>query len=337
MRWLIGFGLVVAMFAFGVGVYHAAGMLRADHNVVHKPTDVSAVPLPGTLYVVQAGAIYRFQHGNFRQVTHEDGWMQPAVTPDGKQLVAVKRQTNLSDLYLLSAGGKVLAQLTHNAGSQYPESNHWTFYPRFTPDGSTLFYAYDPKPSYATYQVDLAIFASPADPNAHGSVQWSRPNDYTGGDVNPVPTRGGGLIYTKYSIDDSFQVRAQVWYQGRPGGAGQALTPRELGCGQPALSADEKLVAMVCTKGSNQSADLQVASFDANTLSLGSPATLVAGQLVASPVFSPDGKTIAYLAPSSPGGQFQLWTVDSSGPASVRDITTDLGLDSTSAPVWVGG
>jgi Tol biopolymer transport system component len=337
MRWLIGLGLVVAMLAFGVGVYHAAGMLRGDHNSVHKPTEVSAVPLPGTLYVVQSGAIYRFQHGNFAQVTREEGWMQPAVTADGKQLIAVKRQTNLSDLYLLSTGGKVVAQLTHNAGSQYPESNHWTFYPRLSPDGSTLFYAYDAKLAYATYQVDLAIFASPADPNAHGSVQWSEPNDYTGGDVDPVPLRSGGLIYTKYSIDDSFQVHAQVWYQPRAGVAGQALTPPELGCGQPALSPDEKLIAMVCTKGSNQAADLQVASFDANTLTLGSPATLVAGRLVASPIFSPDGKAIAYLAPSSPGGQFQLWTVGSSGPASVRDITTDLGLDSTSAPVWVGG
>ena len=94
---------------------------------------------------------------------------------------------------------------------------------------------------------------------------------------------------------------------------------------------------MVCTKGSSQSADLDVATLDATSFALGSPATLVGGQLLASPVFSPDGKSIAYLAPSTPGGQFQLWTVGSSGPASVRNITTDLGLDSTSAPVWVGG
>src|SRR5207249_4798107 len=112
---------------------------------------------------------------------------------------------------------------------------------------------------YNSYQVDLAIFASPSNPGARGSVQWTHPNDLTGGDVNPVPLRDGALLYTKYSIDDSFQVHAQVWIQKRPGTAGQALT-----------------------------------------------------------------------AP-------QLWTVGSSGPASVRNITTDLGLDSTSAPVWIGG
>jgi Tol biopolymer transport system component len=145
------------------------------------------------------------------------------------------------------------------------------------------------------------------------------------------------LIYTKYSIDDSFQVHSQLWVQKRPGSAGQALTAPELGCAAPALSPDEKLIAMVCTGGSNQTADLDVATFDAATLAVGSPATLVNGQLVASPAFSPDGKTIAYLAPSTPGGQFQLWTVDSSGPASMRNITTDLGLDSISAPAWIGG
>jgi len=335
MRWLVGVGLVIAMLAFGIGVYHAAGMLRGDHATVHRPTEVTAAPLPGTLYVIQAGAIYRFQHGNFTQITPEDGWMQPTASPDGKQLVAVKRSTNFSDLYLLSAAGKQVAQLSHNSAPGPAEQNHWTFYPRFSPDGQTLFYDFDPKDPYGSYKLDLAIFASRVDPNTR-AVDWTQPNDYTGGDVNPTPLKSGGLIYTKYSIDDSFQVHSQIWYQKRAGTDGQALTPPELGCEQPTLSADEKLLAMVCTRGSNVAAELDVATFDSATLTLGSPATLVSNQLIASPAFSPDGKMIAYLAPSSVGGQFQLWTVDSSGPASVRDITTDLGLDATSAPAWVG-
>ena len=59
-----------------------------------------------------------------------------------------------------------------------------------------------------------------------------------------------------------------------------------------------------------------VAALDLPSLSLGSPATLVSGQLVASPAFSPDSKTIAFLAPTASDGNFQLWTVGSSGPAS---------------------
>jgi Tol biopolymer transport system component len=335
MRWFAGLGLVVAMLAFGIGVYHAAGMLRGDRHPLHRPDEVSAPTLPGTMYIVQAGAIYRFQHGSFTQMTSENGWMQPGAGPAG-QLVAVRRQGNSSDLYLLSTGGKTVAQLTHNASTGPAEQNHWAFYPRFSADGQTLFYDFDPKEPYDSYRVDLAVFASRIDPNSR-TVEWTQPNDYTGGDVNPVPLRGGGLVYTKYSIDDSFQVHAQIWVQRRAQTAGQALTTPDLNCGQPALSPDEKLMAMVCTKGSSQSAELDVAAFDPAALTLGSPATLVSGQLIAVPAFSPDGKTIAYLAPVTPGGHFQLWTVDSTGPASIRNITTDLGLDSTSAPVWVGG
>jgi Tol biopolymer transport system component len=337
MRWAIGAGLVLAMLAFGIGVYRVAGALKGGAPAVHRPNEITATPLPGTMYVVQGGAIFRFQHGSFTQVTSEDGWMQPATVAGLDQLVAVRRRVNYSDLFLLTTGGKLVAQLTHNYTPGAAESNHWSFYPRLSPDGSTLFYDYDPKSRFNSYQVDLAIFASPSNPGARGSVQWTHPNDLTGGDVNPVPLRDGALLYTKYSIDESFQVHAQVWIQKRAGSYGQALTAPELGCGQPVVSPDEKILAMVCSKGSNQSAELDVATLDATSLRLGSPATLVSGQLLASPAFSPDGKTIAYLAPSRPGGNFQLWTVGTTGPASVRNITTDLGLDSTSAPVWVGG
>jgi Tol biopolymer transport system component len=324
------------MLVFGVGVYHAVGMFKGDLPTVHRPNEVSVAALPGTMYVVQSGAVYRFQHGSFTQITAEDGWMQPSAAPGGGRLVAVRRQTNYSDLWLLSTTGKRVAQLTRNYTPGPAESSHWAFYPRFSPDGTTLFYAYDPKDGFNNYRVDLAVFASPSDPSSHTSVQWSLPNDYTGGDVNPVPLRRGGLLYSKYSIDESFQVHSQIWVQTRPRAAGQALTPPELDCGQAVLSADEKLLAMVCAKGSNQFSDLDVATFDPATLTLGSPATLVSG-LVSSPAFSPDAKTIAYLAPSKPGGHFQLWTVSSSGPSSVRAITTDLGLDSGSTPVWLGG
>ena len=331
MRWAVTAGLVVAMLAFGVGVYEVAGLLRAGHHVVHRPTEVSAPSLPGTMYVVQAGAIYRFQHGSFTHIKPQSGWLQPGAAPDGR-IVAVRRQGNFSDLYLLSSGGKTVTQLTHDA-SKAVADNHWAFYPRYSPDGQTLFYAFDPKDAFNSYRVDLAIFASGGD----RAVEWTQPNDYTGGDVNPVPLRDGGLVYTKYSIDDSFQVHSQVWVQRRAGSQGLALTSPEMGCGQPAVSADEKLIAMVCTKGSNQSAELDVATFDETNLVLGSPATVVSGRMVASPSFSPDGKTIAFLAPDSPGAHFQLWTVGTSGPASVREITSDLGLDSMSAPLWLGG
>lgn len=336
MRLGIAAGLVAAMVAFGAGVYLFAGTLRAGHQVVHRPNEVSARSLPGTMYVVQAGAIYRFQNGKFTPITSESGWMQPSSAPN-RQLVAVRRQGNFSDLYLLATDGKPPVQLSHNSSTSTVENNHWTFYPRFSADGGSLFYDFDPKDPFNSYRVDLAIFASPMSGGGARAMEWTTPNDYTGGDVQPVPLRDGSLVYTKYSIDDSFQVHSQVWIQRRAGSAGIALTAPDLGCGSPAVSPDEKLIAMVCTRGSNTSAELDVAALDSANLTLGSPATLVSSRMVASPAFSPDGKTVAFLAPDSPGGHFQLWTVGSSGPASLKQITSDVALDSTSAPVWLGG
>lgn len=94
---------------------------------------------------------------------------------------------------------------------------------------------------------------------------------------------------------------------------------------------------MVCAKGSNQTSDLVVAPFDANALTIGAPSSVVSDRLLASPAFSPDGTTIAFLAPVDAGGQFQLWTVAASGTPEAKNITSKLGFDSASAPVWVTG
>jgi len=325
------------MIAFGFATYHVAGYMRAGRPHVQRPNQITAASLPGTMYVEQDGAIYRFRHGRFTQITSESGWMQPAASPDGSKLVAVRRQPNWSDLYLLATTGRVVAQLTHDSSAKV-ELNHWALYPRFSPDGTQLFYAYDPKDPYNAYRVDLAIFASPSDPASQSSLEWTYPNQYTGGDLGPLPLSGGGLIFTRFSIDLQAKVHSQIWLQARPGSAGVALTKPEADCLQPALSPDQKLLAMVCTNGQAETAKLEVATFDPATLTLGAPTLLAGDQMFASPSFSPDGATIAYFAPATAGGPFQLWTLPSAEPAKVvapRQITTELALDSTSAPVWL--
>jgi Tol biopolymer transport system component len=329
----------VAMIAFGFGVYQVAGDMKAGRPHVKRPTEASVPTLPGTMFVVQDGAIYRFRRGRFTQITSEAGWMQPAPSPGGGDLVAVRRQANVSDVYSLAATGRVVGQITHNSTSA-DEQSHWSFYPRFSADGTQLFFSYDPKDPYNSYRVDLAIFASPAGPGSQAPLQWTYPNPYTGGDVDPLPLPGGGLIFTRFSIDDQFQIHSQIWLQSRPGMAGVALTKPEADCLEPALSPDQKLLAMICTNGSTEGAELEVASFDRSTVAVGPMGVVVRGQLLASPAFSPDGTTIAYLAPAVAGGPFQLWTVASTESAKAsppRQITTDLALDSYSAPVWLAG
>jgi Tol biopolymer transport system component len=93
---------------------------------------------------------------------------------------------------------------------------------------------------------------------------------------------------------------------------------------------------MVCTNSRPESADLTVAPFDRSTPSLGASSVLVKDRLVASPSFSPDGKTVAY-SPDTSGGPFQLSTIPAamSTAPTPMEISSTLDLDATSAPVWV--
>jgi len=337
---------VAALAAFAVSIYHLTAYLSVSHTQVVRPTSTSVASLPGTIYFAQQGAIYSLQNGSFHQLTPDGGWMQPAVSPDGSRLVAVKRDVDSSDLYELGTNGRGQTRLTNNS-TRVVENNHWAFYPRFNATGSRLYYSFDPKDPYNDYRVDFVIYAM-TPPSPRSAVVWSTPNQYTGGDVEPVPVNGG-LIYTKYSIDDRSAVHSQVWFQRRAGSPGIALTPADADCSQAAVSPDSSTLAMVCRHGALDAASLEVASLDLAQLKLGASQTLVGGQLVAWPVFSPDGKTLAYLAPTTTGGPFQLWTIPAatntaSGAASPAtpaarptptQITTNRSFDSNSAPAWV--
>jgi Tol biopolymer transport system component len=328
--------LIAAMAAFGFGVYRVADAMKSNPGHSVRPTSTTAVALPGTMYVAQQGALYEFKGGQFHQITGDDGWTEPAASPDGSQLVAVSVRGNASDLFLLSMSGQVIAQLTHHASGTV-EANHWSFLPRFSADGTQVFYSYDNKSPYDSYRVDLTIFARGVSGQG-GAAQWTIPNDYTGGDTNPVPLRSGALIYTKFSIDDKSKVHSQVWLSRGPLYAGVPLTAAADNCMQPAVSPDETAIAMICRHDSVQSTQLVEAMLDPARAIITQPAVLVADRLSAGPAFSPDGKTVAFLAPVQTGGPFQLWTVPVTAAASggaARPITQNVALDSASAPVWM--
>lgn len=340
----VGAVLVALMVAFGFGVYHALDSQKKLHTTVQQPNQSKFEAVQGTMYVAQGGALYRFRGGTFTKLTSAEGWMQPSLSPDGARLVAVKRAFNHSDLYELDTSGHVQQQLTHNASSVV-ERNHWAFFPRFAADGQSIFFSYDPKDPYNSYRVDLAIY-SMAPGQAPPGRDWSRPNEYTGGDVVPIPLKSGALVYAKNSIDNAGKVHSQVWIQARAGSAGAQLTPPEDDCGQPSVSADGAQLAMTCRHG-QPNADVEVASLNAAGFSLSERHVVVPAGLNAAPAFAPDGRSLAYFAPSGAYGPFQLWTVSLAAPAPApsgasaapsppapKEITRNLGLDSSAAPAW---
>jgi hypothetical protein len=193
-------------------------------------------------------------------------------------------------------------------------------------------------------------------------------NNYTGGDMQPVPVPGG-IIYTKYTYDQNGNRTGQLWFTSRAGSPGRALTSTDDSCAQPALSPDGGSLAMICTY-QKQVSYLTIASW--NGSSLGVLRTMISDQLVAQPAWAPDGSGIAYLAPGGPAAPFQLWFLPKNAynppapppvptpsptpggphngplpsptpsPAPVApvvkpiQVTFNLGFDATSPLAWLG-
>jgi hypothetical protein len=327
-----------------------------------KPTPRAFYPV-GTLFVTQNGAIYSYSFGKFRQLTGEQGWMQPSLMPNGNLLV-VKRGTFSSDVFIMSRYGRILGQLSNNVAprrSYDTGDNHWAFYPTMTADGRTIFLSYDqPK---GGYEVDLSVWSMPVQANGISrGTDWSYSQGYTGGDMQPIPVQGG-IIYTKYLRAPDGTIHSQIWFLHSPAPnslyAGKPLTPQGMDCRSPNVSPDGGAIAMICTYG-KQLPQLVIAPFGGSVI--GAMRAVVTNQMVAQPVWAPDMSGIAYLAPAVPDMPFQLWflpvaaynppaapasptptpgvtpaPVPSPSPAPVIkpiQLTVSVGLDATSTLAW---
>jgi hypothetical protein len=354
-RRLVAVFLIVAMGAFGYGVYRYLGHLKnlALTEKARAPHRTQQFVLPGTLVIEQGGALYRLQGGVFKPIAN-GGWTQPAVTPDHQHLVVVKRGGNVSDLFELDANGQVQRQLTADS-SRAVELNHWAFYPRISADGATVYYSWDQKNFGNTFTVDLRVYAMPLGGAQRQSRVWTIPNGGTGGDIQPLPLPSGGIIYTKYDINPQGQTVAQVWMTTRALALGRAITAPADDCSQATLSPDGSKIAMICTSGT-QIARLEVAPFDGHSVG---PAEVITQGTVAVPAWSADGKGLVYLGAVPPSGHFQLFYVNMTPPPPPptpkpgatpqanpptptptptppvpKQLTTDQDFDATSAPVW---
>jgi len=326
------------MALFGLAVYSVLGTLKSSSNQSQKPTQSQAlIDLPGTVFVVQSGQIYSLTNLKFTPLKAPNyDWVQVEPAPGG-DILAVAYSSTYSDVYLLNAQGTVLRQLLQESSSQY-FNNHWAYYPKVSPDGNTLYYATDWLDPYAAYDVDFQIQAVPfANPSAN-PVVWSTPNQYQGGDVEPIPLGNGGVIYAKYAVDGlTGATYAQLVYASSPYASLDYLTTAAQDCAEPALSPNGAAIAMVCTNNTLQTTQLEVASW--NGSALGAPIVISAGPLPASPTWSPDSKSVIYLNTllTNKASTFQLWWVpkaDSKKPGAPQQVTANLNFTATSPPVW---
>jgi hypothetical protein len=317
-RLVLAAALAVLMVVTGTSTYIFLGSRQSKAAVPpQKPTAATppaqAFRLPGTLYLVQSGALYSLSAGRFHQLTPEQGWTQPALFPDGSNLLIVNEQRMFSNVYVMNRFGTIVRQITSNAApprNPDPGANHWSFYPRLSPDGQTLWMTYDGLKCAGCYDVSLAVWSMPLSGTIRQARSWTDGGYYTGGDVQPIPVPQGGVIYTKYDYMSNIDYRldtkltGMLWYTNRINSYGRELTDPGEDCRSPSLSPDGTQVAMVCTY-LKQVSYLTIASW--NGSSLGARRLIITDQLVAQPTWAPDGSGIAYLAPGVAAGEFQLW------------------------------
>lgn len=306
------------------------------------------VALPGTVYVSQQDSIYAITASGISQLPLPSGgdWTQPRVLPDGS-LIVVRRYDQYSDLYHVSASGQVLAQLTNDnqaTSNSTLQLDHWVFWPAVGPGGTTLLFATDsPKPAPgASYEVDFSLWSAPisapidiSDIGVETGTQWSTPNQYTGGDIEPVPLPDGNVLYTSYLDSGQGTVESVLGLETSANGTMTSLTNPSDDCTDPAVAANGTTVAMLCTNGGRQ-ANLEVATLNGTTLS--KPKALMSDCLCNSPSWSPTGDGLLFMNSPDPNGNFGLWYIPNATaahPSSAEQVTApDVSLDATSAANW---
>ncbi|MGB6694974.1 MAG: DPP IV N-terminal domain-containing protein [Terracidiphilus sp.] len=234
------------------------------------------------------------------------GVLAPALSPDGKQIAFGA----LNNLWLMKIGDKP-QQLTND--SYYEEGPQWS------PDGKYLAYASDNSGVLNLYirniQTGEAKQVSPSPTSAQILPAWSPDGKWL-------------------AFQDEVGVTSIVEIAT---GKVRALTPALFDPGRPSWSADGRTIAIVAVKpytrrfreGTNQIATIDVAS---GKMSWFAPAPFesISTRGEAGPVYSPDGKQMAFIMDDL------LYTMPVDGDGHPSGRAKKVSDETADAPTWSG-
>jgi Tol biopolymer transport system component len=266
-----------------------------------------------------------------------------------------------------------------NDGGFVHNTYHWFFEPAWSPDGSTLLFLSDWMKLDYTHQctgqdadmLDMQVFSIPL--NNPAKIQAVAYAAFGGGgdrDASYRPGHADQIVYTHYAdISGNGAKQIVQLYLADPGelarhpslycaggrDSGIAITAAGDQDIQPAFSPDGNALAYVRSEGAAQSSiyvmpvpeNVTRTPNDPNTEKLAlqpynRSTRLISGTYVSRPIWSPDGKQLAYLEESNQA--LDLWVVNISknaqtGVYSVQGAPTQVitgGVDGDSRAVWTG-
>lgn len=276
--------------------------------------------LNGRILFVREGNLWLWQAGTSRQFSQGGTWNQPAFSSDGKDIAYVYWADNFSDIFVMSADGTNSRRLTRGQSASLPD-NSWAMRPAWSPDGARL------------------AFISDANSN-HNQV-WVMSSD--GGSRRQLTSEALGLLWADSLAWDpsgeriavtaapDMRVPSNVYLIDVAKGTFEKLSTQLNGAYDPSFSPDGSAIAYVGRPNSRGVLVVQ-------TLDGKQTASLDKLPFLRSPVWAPDGKTIAFLA--GQGGTFEIWTMSVQYTAAgfelgePHQLTRDAAVDPISGLSW---
>lgn len=295
----------------------------------------------GTVLYARQGELWLRSGSSDRQFTRSGGLaMQPAWSPNGKQIAYVLRRKNSSDIALMQANGLGTHFITDNA-SPVVDNNLWAFEPTWSPDGKTFAYLTD-RGRAGTGVIDLAVWTM----NTAGGqlLELQKPAPYSGGDADPAwrPGHPGEILYSHYFYTANgeqalsqlilLDTRSQRWV---------AVTPPTESDFQAAWTPHGRAIVFV-KRAPNQDNLVTMSVATWPTVDHFAAEKLLLAGVLAQPVVSHDGKQLLYIAKTSDQG-FDLSLVGLTGSgatlalarnAKPQMLTDSHVVDATSRPSW---